>query len=189
VAYKEKLQIGLGHKMHCLYCKKRLWLIFSKDRLFCSKLHEVAYQDAMSAINRLKEFTAPVEPPVGPSTADQKRSHGERESRIPMVWPVGAPPVCNFIVEWSRPKLVATDLAATSVPLEATPFDGPIQFPASNIGLIALTLDSATQPAQEITTIANERFTVCRVQSKRRHRIPLRSPAAFSSRTHRPRIR
>src|SRR5580693_9258376 len=42
--------------MHCLYCKKRLWLFFSKEREFCSKLHEATYHEELSAMNRLMEF-------------------------------------------------------------------------------------------------------------------------------------
>src|SRR5271170_5247154 len=110
--------------MHCLYCKKRLWLFFSKERLFCSKLHEAAYHNEQSgsAMRRLMEFTVPVEPPKGPATADQKRSQRERESRIPMVWSVDVPPLCNFVVVWGHPKPVSADLAATNIPLEAKPF-------------------------------------------------------------------
>jgi hypothetical protein len=171
--------------MYCLYCKKRLWMFFSKERLFCSKLHEAAYHDGLSAMNRLMEFSVPVEPPKGPATADQKRSLRERESRMPMVWPVDVPPLsnlmlCNLVVTWGR-KPVAADLAATAVLLEPEPFAGPIQFPSSSKGLIAVTLDLAAEP--------DERIAVCRVQSKRGRRIPPQGPAAFSSRTHRRRLR
>jgi hypothetical protein len=69
--------------MHCLYCNKRLWLFFSKERLFCSKVHEAAYYDELSAMDRLMEFTVPAEPTKGPASAEQKRSHREHESRAP----------------------------------------------------------------------------------------------------------
>jgi len=174
--------------MHCLYCNKRLWLFFSKEQPFCSKLHEAAYHDELSAMRRLMEFTVPVEPPKGPATADQIRSQRERESRIPMVWPVAVPPLCNFIVD-RGPKPVTADLAATSVPLEAEPFTGPIQFPSSSRGVIGFTLDSAIEPAGEIAAIPNERIAACHVRSKRSRRTPPRNPAAFSSRTHRRRLR
>lgn len=95
-------------------------------------------------MNRLMEFTVPVEPLKGIATAEQKRSQRERESRIPMVWPSVVPPpivppLCNFIVEQGHPKLVTADLAVSAVPLGAESFAGQIQFPSSNMGLIALT--------------------------------------------------
>lgn len=175
--------------MYCLYCKKRLWMIFSKERLFCSKLHEAAYQDGLSAMNRLMEFTVSGEPPKGPSTGDQKRSQRERESRIPLVWTVAPPPLGNLVLTWGRPKAVATDTAATAVLLEAVPFTRPIEFPSSSKGLIACSLDVAIEPAQELEATPNERIAACRVQSKRGRRIPPQSPTAFSSRTHRRRLR
>jgi hypothetical protein len=174
--------------MYCLYCKKRLWMFFSKERLFCSKLHEAAYQDGLSAMNRLMEFSVPVESPKGPATADQKRSRRERESRMPMVWPVDVPPLCNLVVTWGR-KPVAADLAANAVLLDPEPFAGPVQFPSSSRGLIAVTLDLAAEPAPELAAIPDERNPVCRVQSKRARRIPRQGPTAFSSRTHRRRLR
>jgi hypothetical protein len=175
--------------MHCLYCNKRLWLFFSKERRFCSKLHEAAYHDELLAMHRLMEFTVPAEPPKGPATADQKRSQRERDSRIPIAWLVAVPQLCNFIVEPGRPKPITADLATTSVPLEAEPFSGPIQFPSSNRGVIGFTLDSAIESAGEIAAIPNERIAACHVRSNRSRRIPPRSPAAFSSRTHRRRLR
>jgi hypothetical protein len=39
--------------MQCLYCKKRLGL-FAFGRPFCSKSHEVAYQDAQSGFALLR---------------------------------------------------------------------------------------------------------------------------------------
>src|SRR5277367_4389467 len=101
--------------MYCLYCKKRLWMFFSKERLFCSKLHEAAYQDGLSAVNRLMEFTASPEPPKSPATP---------------VCPAPVQPLCNLAVTWGRPKPVAADLAASTVLLEAEPFARPIQFPS-----------------------------------------------------------
>jgi|HubBroStandDraft_5_1064220.scaffolds.fasta_scaffold36894_3 hypothetical protein len=175
--------------MHCLYCKKRLWLFFSKERLFCSSLHEAAYHDELSAMNRLVEFTVAVEPPPdGPATADQKRTQRERESRVPMAMsmmtsmasPAAVPPLCNFVGEPGRPQPVPCDLPAAASPLEAKLFAGQIQFPSS----IARILDSATGPAREITPTAT-----CRIQSKRGRRVPAPSPAAFSLRTHRRRVR
>jgi hypothetical protein len=176
--------------MQCLYCKKRLWLAFSKERVFCSTLHEAAYHDELSAMNRLMEFTVVSEPPpTGLATADQKRSQRERDSRIPMVWPVDVPAPCDLVVECGRPKPVTADLAAINVPLEAEPFTGPILFPSSSTGLIAFTLDCAANPAREIAAIPNGRIAVCRVQSKRGHRIRPQSPTSFSARTHRRRLR
>jgi hypothetical protein len=175
--------------MHCLYCQKRLWTFFSKERMFCSKLHEAAYHDALSAMNRLMELAVPGEPRKGPATPDQKRSGRERELRTPMVCPVAVPPICNLVVEQGRPKPVAAVLTATAVPLECVPFAGPIQFPSRRIGLIPLTPDPATEHAAQIATTANEWIAACRVQSKRSRRIPARRPAAFSSRTHRRRPR
>jgi hypothetical protein len=186
--------------MHCLYCKKRLWLFFSKERLFCSSLHEAAYHDELSAMNRLVEFTVTAEPPPnGPATADQKRTQRERESRLPMVTPVltamtmaspaAVPPLCNFVVERDRPQPVPCDLPATAPTLEAKLFGGQIQFPAS----IACILDSATSTAREITPIGirqiEDTFSACRTQSKRSRRVPPTTPAAFSLRTHRRRVR
>jgi hypothetical protein len=174
--------------MHCVYCKKRLWLPSSRKRRFCSELHEAAYHNELSAMNRLMEFTVPVEPPKHPANADQKRSQRERESRIPMAWPAVVPPLCDLVLEQGRPKPVPAD-PATSLLLEAIPFAGQFQFPSSSKGLFAFSLDSATEPAREIATIANERIAGCRVRSKPSRRIPPRSPAAFSSRTHRRRLR
>ncbi len=159
--------------MRCLYCNKRLWLIFWKERTFCSKLHEAAYHDGQSAMNRLIEFTRPAEAP-------------KSEPKMPQVRPDVVPPICNFIVDQTRPKPVAADLAATPVLLEAEPFVGTVQFPSTNRGVIASTFDSPTEPAAEIPTIANEWIAACRVPSKRSRRI-LARPAAFSSRTHRRR--
>jgi hypothetical protein len=175
----------MGNKMHCLYCKKRLWLFFSKERLFCSSLHEAAYHDELSAMNRLVEFTVAVEPPPDcPATADQKRTQRERESRVPMMTPMTGsavvPPLCNFVGEPGRPQPVPCDLPATAPTLEAKLFAGQIQFPSS----IARILDYATGHAREITPIAT-----CRIQSKRSRRVPAPSPAAFSLRTHRRRVR
>ena len=176
--------------MHCLYCKKRLWLFFSKERTFCSKLHEAAYHNELSAMNRLMEFTdRPVEPSKGPATAHHKRSQKERESSIPMASPVAVPPLCNLALTWGSLKPATPDLPANGVLSEAVPFAGPIQYPSSERGLIAFTLDCATEPAREIAAIPNERLAVCRVQSKRGHRIRPQSPTAFSSRTHRRRLR
>jgi hypothetical protein len=175
--------------MHCLYCNKRLWLFFSKERLFCSKLHEAAYYDELSAMDRLMEFTVPAEPPKGPASAEQKRSQREHESRVPMVWPVDVPPLCNFVGELGRPKPVAPELAATAVRPEAEPFAGKIQTPSSRSGLIAFTLQSAIEVDGEIATMADERTTFCRVRPKRGRKTSPQSPGAFSSRTHRRRLR
>jgi hypothetical protein len=175
--------------MHCLYCHKRLWLFFSKERLFCSKLHEAAYYDELSAMDRLMEFTVPAEPPKGPATADQKRSQREHESRIPMAWPVAIPPLCNFVGNLGRPKPVAPDFAAAAVRLEAEPFAGKIQTPSSRSGLIAFTLPSAIEADGEIATMADERTTFCRVRPKRGRKTSPQSPGAFSSRMHRRKLR
>jgi hypothetical protein len=182
--------------MHCLYCKKRLWLFFSKERLFCSSLHEAAYHDELSAMNRLVEFTVAVEPPPnGPATADQKRTQRERDSRVPLMtamtaaWQDVVPSPCNFVVEQGRPQPVPCDLPATALTLEAKLFAGQIQFPAS----ITCILDSATSPAREIRPIEiapiEDTFSACRSQSKRSRRISPSAPAAFSLRTHRRRVR
>jgi hypothetical protein len=150
--------------MHCLYCQKRLWMLFSKERLFCSKLHEAAYQEGLSAMNRLMEFTASPEPPKSPAT-----------SRVPLGVPM-VQPLCNLVVTWGRPKPVAADLSAITVSPEAEPFARPIQFPSS-----------ATEPAAEIATTASQTVAACcRVRPNRNRRIP---PTAFASRTHRRRLR
>jgi hypothetical protein len=171
--------------MHCLYCKKRLWLFFSKEREFCSKRHQAAYHDELSAMQRLTEFTVPVELPKGPLTADQTRSQRQRDSRLPMLWPVAVPPMCNLVVTWERPKPIAADPAAGSVPLQEEPFAGSIRFPSTSKNLIAFSLASEVEPAQET---ANDMALACRVKSKRRRTDP-RSSGAFSSRTHRRRAR
>ncbi|MGD0133867.1 MAG: hypothetical protein ABSE57_17595 [Bryobacteraceae bacterium] len=178
--------------MHCLYCKKRLWLFFSKERLFCSSLHEAAYHDELSAMNRLVEFTVTAEPPPnGPATADQKRTQRERESRLPMLTamtmasPAAVPPLCSFVVERGQPQPVPCDLPATASPLEAKLFGGQIQFPSCQL------LSAST--AREITPIGirqiEDTFSACRTQSKRSRRVPPTTPAAFSLRTHRRRVR
>jgi hypothetical protein len=165
--------------MHCLYCKKRLWTFFCKERLFCSSLHEAAYHDELSAMNRLVEFTVAVQPPPnGPATADQKRTQREHDSRVPLMASMMIPPLCNFVAEQGRPQPVPCDLPVIAPMLEAKLFGGRIQFPSS----IACILDSATEPAREI-------MPTCRIQSKRGRRLPPRSPAAFSLRTHRRRVR
>jgi hypothetical protein len=175
--------------MHCLYCKKRLWLLFSKDRQFCSNLHEASYHDEMSAMNRLAEFKVAVEPPPnGPATADQKRTQRERDSRIPLAWST-VPPLSNLIVERGLLRPVPSNLPATALRLEAKPFAAPLQFPSSSRSLIAGPLDFAAEPAPETTTTAKDSFGACRIQSKRSRRVPPRSPGAFSLRTHRRRVR
>src|ERR1700722_8214717 len=128
---RKNCKFRVGHVMHCLYCHKRLWLFFSKERLFCSKLHEAAYYDQLSAMDRLMEFTVPAEPPKGPASAEQKRSQRERESRIPMVCPVAVPPLCNFVGQWGRQNPVPPDPVAAAVRLETEPFAGQIQNPSS----------------------------------------------------------
>jgi hypothetical protein len=177
----ESCHLGLGHEMRCLYCNKRLGLFSSKRRLFCSELHETAYHDERSglAMRRVLDplFTVLVEPPAIPATPDQKWS------------PISVPALCNLVVEQDRLKPVPPDLAALAVPLEAEPSIGPVQRPSSSSGVIAFTLDSATELAGEIEAEGNETIATRRVQSKRGRRIPPRSPAAFSSQTHRRRRR
>lgn len=163
--------------MRCLHCNKRLWL-FSSKRLFCSKLHEDAYRDGMAAMNRLMEFTVPLETPAIPGPASR---------RLPIP-PVAVPPVCKSITECSRPKPIRLDPAGALL-LEAVMFTRPVQFPTIQMGLFAVTRDSAIEPAQEIADAPNERMAVCRVQSKRSRGIPTRSSAAFSARTHRRKTR
>jgi hypothetical protein len=174
--------------MHCLYCNKRLWLFFSKERVFCSKLHEAAYHDGLSAMNRLMEFTTvAVERPALSAPRERKLSEIYRESKIDWAFSVAVPSLCNLVVDLDYPRPVTPDPAAALL-LEALPFAGSIQHPETSRGLIAFTLDSVIEPEQ-ISTIANERIAACRVQSKRSRRIDPRSPAAFSSRTHRRRVR
>lgn len=165
--------------MQCLYCKKRLWLFFSEERPFCSKLHEVAYHDEVSAMRRLTEFKDPTEPPA-------IRARIDRQSRTQ---PIAVPPVCNFVVERCLPKPAAAALAESPVLLEAEPFDAPIQFPSSRRSLVGFTLEFATEPCEYVAVLPNETGVTCRVPSKRSRRIPPRSPAAFSLRTHRRRVR
>src|SRR5277367_324332 len=98
--------------MYCLYCKKRLWKFFSKERLFCSKLHEAAYQqEELSTINRLIEFVSRPEPPALPAPRNREVSEIYREgekSSISM-----GPPSSNIFFElWSRPKPIPPDAAA-----------------------------------------------------------------------------
>ena len=180
--------------MNCLYCNKRLWLHFSqwmhlsKKPPFCSKTHEATYHAEMSAMRRLVEYTVPFGTPAIPVRRSQKLSQNARASGTPVLPPVVVPPLGKFVVEWSRPKPIPPPPAAT-VLLEAAPFAGPIQFPSGNIHLIAITLDSVTEPAQELAAIPNPRIAVCRVQSPRRRRVPQQSPVAFSSRAHRRRLR
>ena len=172
--------------MHCLYCKKRLWLFFSKKRVFCSKVHETAYHEELSAMNRLREFTLLVEQPTLPAPRNRKLSEIYRESQIQ--WALSAVvPLCNFAVDQSRQKPVTPD-PATVLLLGAVSFVGSIQFPSSQTGVIAIGPDSVTEPAREITAIGNEGVAACRVHSKRSRRLPARSPAAFSLRTHRRRL-
>jgi hypothetical protein len=174
--------------MHCLYCNKRLWLFFLKERLFCSKRHEVAYHDGLSAMNRLMEFTVPVERSALPLPQDRKLSEIYLEPKIHWALSVAVPPLCNFAVDQDRPKPIPPD-SATALLLEAVPLAGPVQFPSSGSGVIAFILDSATEPAQKIASIANETIVACRVRSRHGRRVPPRCPAAFSSRTHRRRLR
>jgi hypothetical protein len=165
--------------MHCLYCHKRLWLFFSKERAFCSKLHEAAYYDELSAMNRLMEFTVPVEPPALPAPRDRKLSEIYRESKIDWALSVAVPPLCKLVVDLDYPRPVTPEPAARLL-LQALPFARPIQLPDTSGGLIAFTLDSVIEPEQ-ISTIA--------IKRKRSRRIDQRNPVAFSSRTHRRRVR
>jgi len=175
--------------MHCLYCKKRLWLFFSKERVFCSKLHETAYHEELSAMNRLREFTVPVERPAISAPRNRKLSEIYRASETPAIPPSVVPSLCGFVGELRRPKSVTPDPAANAAVLEAKPFAGSIQFPLSSRSLIPLSLTSATEPAGEIATIANDPVAGCRVKSIHSRRIPPRTPTAFSLRTHRRRVR
>jgi hypothetical protein len=174
--------------MHCLYCKKRLWLIFSKDRVFCSKLHEAAYHDELSAMNRLMEFTVPVDRQALPAPRNRTLSEIYRESTINWALSVAAPPLYDLLVEPDRPKPIPPDPAA-ALRLDAVPFARSIQFPSSNSGVIALVLDSATETGGEIATRANETIGACRLRSKHSRRMPSRGPAAFSLRTHRRKVK
>jgi hypothetical protein len=173
--------------MHCLYCKKRLWLFFSKDRQFCSALHEAAYHDELSAMNRLLEFKDPEERPALPAPRNRTLSEIYRASVTPPIPPV-VPPLCSFAGELGRANPVIPDPAGNLL-LGNIPFAGQIQFPSSRSLLIAFTLDSVNEPAGEIASTANQLLTVCRVHTKRSRRVAPRSPAAFSSRTHRRRVR
>ena len=147
--------------MHCLYCKKRLWLFFSREGSFCSKVHEAAYYDELSALRRLMEFGNPLEPPAIP--------------------PLAVPPLCDFIIGRACPKPLPADLVAAAGLVVAQPFVGPIQFLSSG-------LDSVTEPAPEIVELVSATMAACRVRPKRSRRIAPRTPAAFSSRTHRRRL-
>jgi hypothetical protein len=173
--------------MHCLYCKKRLWLFFSKEREFCSKLHEATYHEELSAMNRLMEFTSPSERAALPERRNQTLSEIYRESKINWALSVAVPALCNLVLERPRPKVTPLN-PANAVVVDALPFAGSIKFPSSSGRVVAFTLDSVIEPEQ-ISTIANQRTAACRVQSKRRRRIDPPSPAAFSSRTHRRKLR
>src|SRR5271170_6941517 len=137
--------------MHCLYCKKRLRLFFPKEGSFCSKVHEAAYYDELSAMRRLMEFTDPLEPPAMPRFA--------------------VPPLCDFVVERGCPKPVTADSITALVPLEAQPFAGAIQFPQSVKSVIAFAVDSVTEPAAEIVELVSVTMGTCRVRPKRSRRI------------------
>jgi hypothetical protein len=168
--------------MHCLYCKKRLWLFFSKEEPFCSKVHEAAYYDELSAMRRLVEFKDPVEPPAIPAPRNRTLSEIYRESTARAI-----PPLCHFVSERPCPKPVAAGLITADL-VTAQPFASAIQFPSSVKSVIAVTPASAIEPAAEIVEIASETIGPCRIRPRRSRRIATRSPAAFSSRTHRRRL-
>jgi hypothetical protein len=168
--------------MHCLYCKKRLWLFFSKEEPFCSKVHEAAYYDELSAMRRLIEFKDPVEAPVIPAPRNRTLTEIYRESTTRTI-----PPLCDFVSERACPKPFAAGLNTADL-VTAQPFASAIQFPQSVKSVIAFTPASATEPAEEIVEIARETIGSCRVRSRRSRGIAPRTPAAFSSRTHRRRL-
>jgi|SRR5580658_6799692 hypothetical protein len=171
--------------MKCLHCKKRLWTFFSKERLFCSKPHEVAYyQEGLSAINRLMEFASPPEPPPLPVPRNRNLSAIYSQDKVRTI-PIDAiPPLSNFVVERGRPKPIPPDPAA-AVRLEAMPFAGTIRFPSTNLVPVPFRLASVTEPGGEIEVLPNETTTVCHVQSKPSRRAPSRNHAASSSRKKR----
>jgi hypothetical protein len=160
-------------------------MFFSKERPFCSKLHEAAYHDELSAMNRLVEFTLPTEQPALPAPRKRTLSEIYRESKINWALSTAVPPLCNLVEARDRPVPVTPHPAALL--LEAAPFAGPIQFPSSSQDLIAFTLNSATEPAPEMT--AHQTMAGCGVPSKPRRRVPPRNPTAFGLRTHRRRMR
>lgn len=163
VARPGKLQIEVGHT-GCSACIARSdWLFFSKERAFCSNRHEVAYNDELSAMNRLMEFTARVGPPAN----------------LPIP-PVTVPAMCNLVVERGCLKPTPPQ-AGVSVLFEAALFAGRIQFPSSSGRLIAFTPDSAARP--EIAPITCETVAACRVQSKRSRRTPRSSAAKPRTKT------
>src|SRR5271154_120955 len=98
--------------MNCLYCKKRLWMYFSKKPPFCSKVHEAAYHDEMSAMRRLVEYTVPFGTPAIPVRRSQKLSQNTRGSGTPAMPPVVVPPLGHLVVEWGRPKPIPPPAAA-----------------------------------------------------------------------------
>lgn len=137
--------------MNCLYCNKRLWWFFFKKGQFCSKQHEAAYHDQVSAMSsRLKDFPLfEMSPAIAPPRL-QTPAKIESESKTPAIAPAADPPLCNFIGEQSATPAVL-DLPATIVRLEARPFTAPIQLPSGSRVRIAFTAFSESQTSEEAT--------------------------------------
>jgi hypothetical protein len=78
--------------MRCLYCNKRLWLSPFRQSSFCSKLHEIWYQEeqAGEAIRRLVTDL----PQPAPRPAKRQEPPAEEPAFEP-------PPPAGFLVEWN----------------------------------------------------------------------------------------
>jgi hypothetical protein len=152
---------------------------------------QVAYYDEQSgsAIRRVMDpmFTVSVTPQTIPATPDQEPFQIDHESKTPVL-PVAVPALRNFVVEQGRPKPVPPDPVAV-VLLEVEPSCGSAQRPSTSGNMIAVTLDSATESDEDVTTEADEVIAPRRIQSKGRGRIPPRSLSPFGSRIRRRRSR
>lgn len=173
--------------MHCLYCQKRLWRFFSKERLFCSKSHEIAHREELSAIESLIEFVSRPEPPAPPAPpARRNRSLAliHLRNKVPTK-PVNAVPrVSNFLAESPRPKPIAPGPPVTRL-LETIPFAGTIRFPSTNLVGVPFNWACVTEPAGEIDALPDVAATSRRAPPKRGRRAPSRNKAASGSRKKR----
>jgi hypothetical protein len=171
--------------MQCLYCKKRLWLSFLNDQPFCSKQHEAAYQDEMSAMRRLEEFTASAQTQISEAARSRRLAEIQRVSRVPV--PLAAvPPLCGFVGDREYPRPVPT-IAFAPMMIKAGGFAGRMEHPSSAKIQAGLSAKFAVQPSSEIRAEASK-VGVCRLPLKRRHQMQLQKPAAFGVRAHRRRV-
>ncbi len=160
--------------MYCLYCNKRLWTFFSKKRLFCSRQHEVAHQEGLSAINSLIEFVSRPEPPALPAARSQKLSEVDRDGEKALIPMVPDPPRADFVVQRACPKPLPPDPPGAML-LEALPFAGQIRFPSSHLVLVAYTPGSVAKPAASKARKKRAKPPVSR-GVRQRSRIPSEPP-------------